>query len=344
MFNDSAPTRDFGAAPKKVRRGPLWPAMAITLFLALVLALIAGATYHPRLSAAEAKAPFAFTAGMAGHATGVALFAGAIVWLIFHFAAVRRSGRRAHPAQVGLILATTALGAFVGVSLSEMETAHPTPASAPYASRDDVTALNEKYRKAFAADIKSFDAEMDALGKIGSPALLAADPGLTKARAQLKKEREIIDRYEIIDRKRHHEMRDAFAALNLGRRDKDSLMAGFDREEARVMPLINQHWEIQQKILKENDAAVTVLASNRGAWRASGGKMIFSRVSVLTAFNSHITKLNQLSCEHDLVRSRLRSRPDSASPDLNDVLPQATTCGAVAILPTDSKGRPILPY
>jgi hypothetical protein len=159
-------------------------------------------------------------------------------------------------------------------------------------------------------DQVAYRAELTALGfpAFIQPENIGAPGGPARARKGLDRMDAVVAKYRARTEQRLTEYRVTIQNAPIRDKYKSGMLAGFDESMVARKPDRDRLWNLEQDIVDEYRAVVTLLEHPKGRWTADAKGYRFESRADLKAFNGHVAKAQDLAQEQERLRQQTLDR------------------------------------
>ena len=141
-----------------------------------------------------------------------------------------------------------------------------------------------------------------------TPVRLASAGGLRDARERLAQAKEVIGRCRAANDDRMTNFPGEVAKSDLDADDRRRYLEGYARGQTVSEPDRIRSWDIDDRVLAELGAQVTLLSHPRGRWEARGQKVLFENRADMNEFNTHRRNVQALGQEEAALKQQYAQR------------------------------------
>jgi hypothetical protein len=155
------------------------------------------------------------------------------------------------------------------------------------------------------AQRRAYEQELDGAGwsKVLDPARIDQDKYLDETRTILRQAREVMKKYEDKTDELFVQMRADVEKADINAEMKESMVAGFNKSEAKSKSNAMVIWKLEGQALDQVSNAVTLLGNARAHWQIEGGQFAFQRQADLDQYNAYMAKLQEIAAKQEAIQN-----------------------------------------
>jgi|GEM_PF-7051922 len=152
--------------------------------------------------------------------------------------------------------------------------------------------------------------EIEAIGwdSILAPQRLAQDRSLERSRAMIAAGRALIAHYQQRSRRVMDTVRIEVLALDIDEQSKQEFLDGYARSMRAKGDQLDTQWKLEQDVMDEFEAIITLLASKKRGWNVVDGALLFSNQSDLDTYKRHLAAIESIAQEQERVAQSRREQ------------------------------------
>jgi hypothetical protein len=180
-------------------------------------------------------------------------------------------------------------------------------------SREQAATLLQTFDAASEGDGKNFDREVKEMaGGFLKPEALFRPGGIAAAEAILKREHDLVAKYQALAAQRNGEERSQLGALYSDPDQKQRALTAFDNQIAQIAPTMDNYWRLQFEMVSREQTLVSFLARARGAWRPYAGKVMFMNTAMMQAYQRDLNDMRGTEAQISDLVAQMHVRSEQA--------------------------------
>jgi hypothetical protein len=168
-----------------------------------------------------------------------------------------------------------------------------------------VEGITKRYLATVLKDRQDYRAALAATGfpNFLTPANLAAHKGLTTARVELARCRELVKTYSGLGVQRGTEYRAAIQSSRIAEPLKNQALQSIDAGLARSEPLQQRHWILEDSLFADFEKIAALLAHPRDSWTVNGRTFRFVNHADLEDYNALVHDVQAAAAEEKALHA-----------------------------------------
>ena len=223
---------------------------------------------------------------------------------------------------IGIVVAVLIglrLLAYLGALGSHAGDTGPAPTGMSYGgfgapSREEAATYVRTLDATVDTDGQNFDRDVKATAPPGflKPEALFRAGGITAAEDTLKRERDVVAKYQALAAKRKADSRAQLGGINTYPENTQRAVAAFDGEIAENAATMQTYWTLQYEVIGREETLVTYLARTRGGWRPAAGRVMFLNTGMSQTYQRDVDALRSTQAQINDLVAQVHARNEQA--------------------------------